>query len=268
MDSNISVSVVIPVYNAEKTIISCIESVLSQSYSVSEIIIINDGSTDSTKDILENYLFSKRLNNVYLYNQINSGPSKARNYGIMLAKSEWIAFLDSDDRWLDVKLEKQLLVLENNVNCKLIGTLKYNELKIQSSSPIFKVISFKSLIFKNYFLTSSVVVSKDILKQYMFDEHKKYAEDYKLWLQIIYSNQGIIIEEGLFYYSSFDKTQKSLSHNLFKMEIGVYENFKYLYTNNMINFLQFLEISLFSFIKFIIRSIRFYYFSMKTLIRL
>ena len=103
------VSVVIPAYNAEKTIADCLDSVNDQTYPDIEIIVINDGSADQTLKLLEEYQrFSLRP--LRIYTQKNAGPSVARNCGISLAKGEYIAFLDADDRWVKDKIENQLKV--------------------------------------------------------------------------------------------------------------------------------------------------------------
>ena len=88
------ISVIIPLYNKEKSISSTIESVLSQTYKDFELIIINDGSTDKSEEIIRKYLNDSRIKYYY---KTNSGVSSTRNYGINIAKGEWILFLDADD---------------------------------------------------------------------------------------------------------------------------------------------------------------------------
>lgn len=108
---NQKISVVISVYNAEFSIIQCIESVLLQTVPLLEIIVINDGSTDRTEVCLD-FKNDKQLNILKVITQENMGPSRARNSGISHSMGDWIAFLDSDDKWLPDKIEKQLNVLE------------------------------------------------------------------------------------------------------------------------------------------------------------
>ncbi|MBM2835200.1 MAG: glycosyl transferase [Candidatus Brocadiaceae bacterium] len=100
ISENVQVSVVIPTYNRAPYVIMAIESVLAQSYQDYEIIVVDDGSTDGTRDVLEPYRDRIR----YMY-QDNKGVSAARNTGIQESRGEWIAFLDSDDEWLPNKLE-------------------------------------------------------------------------------------------------------------------------------------------------------------------
>jgi len=252
MDSNVKISVVIPAYNVQNSIISCLNSVLAQTINISEIIIINDGSTDTTEKVCLEYKKLKHLDNLKVISQINSGPSKARNVGVKESTGNWIAFIDSDDKWKPEKVEKQLAILEQNPDCKLIGTLKHNESKNISLITLYNKITFRSMLFKNSFFTSSVIIQKDIFMKFRFDELKKYAEDYKLWLQVIYSYKGLVLNEGLIYYGIPDKKekQKSLSSKLWKMEMGVLDNFCFLYKMKMINIFEFLFATSFSFIKF------------------
>lgn len=99
------VSVIIPTYNREKTILRAIQSVLEQTYTNLEVLVIDDGSTDGTADIV-NGIEDDRVKYVVL--EQNGGPSKARNVGVEMAESEWIAFQDSDDCWHNNKLEVQM----------------------------------------------------------------------------------------------------------------------------------------------------------------
>lgn len=108
-EKSISVSVVIPTYNRSRYVTKAIDSVLAQTYKDYEIIVVDDGSTDNTKDVLQPYMDQIR----YIY-QENTGVSAARNTCISAAKGEWVAFLDSDDEWLPDKLCRHIKCLEEN----------------------------------------------------------------------------------------------------------------------------------------------------------
>ncbi len=97
------VSVIIPTYNRERYVVKAIDSILNQQYDDHEIIVVDDGSTDNTKEKLESY----RGKITYIY-QVNSGVSAARNAGFQNAEGEWLAFLDSDDEWLPDYLSTQM----------------------------------------------------------------------------------------------------------------------------------------------------------------
>ena len=106
------VSIIIPVYNAEKTLERCLESVVSQSYRNIEIIIVNDGSTDGSQKICTNYC--QRYSNIQLINQNNFGPATARNIGIDTATGKYISFVDADDYIESNMIEAMLRVAEKN----------------------------------------------------------------------------------------------------------------------------------------------------------
>ena len=111
------VSVIVPSYNREKTIKRCLDSILNQSYPASEIIVVDDGSTDKTLDILNR----EYLTEVTVIKQEHKGSQAARNLGIQAAKGEYIAFLDSDDEWLPDKLEIQVRELRKNPDAVICG---------------------------------------------------------------------------------------------------------------------------------------------------
>ena len=108
-------SVVIPAYNCEKTIERVLDSVMAQTRFdlITEIIVINDGSTDNTDAIIKDYIKRKQGNKINYIIQENHGVSYTRNKGIRIAEGEWIALLDSDDIWNPVKIERQYEVIES-----------------------------------------------------------------------------------------------------------------------------------------------------------
>ncbi len=121
-----SVTVVIPAYNAESTLEKAVQSVLDQTVQVESIIIVNDGSKDNTLKIVEDLKAKAALSDgapaIKLISIENSGASHARNVGIKAAKTEYIAFLDSDDSWHAEKIEKQLQVFAEHKDAALVST--------------------------------------------------------------------------------------------------------------------------------------------------
>ncbi|MDI6046656.1 glycosyltransferase family 2 protein [Flavobacterium yafengii] len=233
MKSVITISVIIPCYNSEKTIGVCIKSILSQSESVNEIIIVDDGSTDqSIKIIKESFKYSNV--NFKLHEQKNSGPSIARNKGVELASSTHIAFMDSDDQWfLDhILISKQFL--ENNLEYKIAAT-KYSSAFVSFSGEI----TFKKLLLKNYFSTPCVVLDKDcFFENGGFNEKMKYSEDYNLWLNIAFKSRVYLLDyvgaQNVDYKRPFGDT--GLSSNLFAMHKGVLQCYESLCLKGRINF--------------------------------
>ncbi len=218
---NPKVSIVIPTYNRETIICKAIDSALSQTYKNLEIIIVDDGSTDNTKTVLEKY--GSRLN--YFY-QENKGISGARNAGIKRSTGQYIAFLDSDDYWLPDKLEKQIeLFLQypeyGMVACQCAsigadGQFRQKNRHGKSGSVLFDL--FK----KNFIRTSSAVIKKEcFLKSGLFDENLKECEEYDLWLRISAHYQVGFINEPLAVYTDNPKgaSTDSLRGRLYRLQV-------------------------------------------------
>lgn len=253
---NSLVSVIIPAFNAEETIIACVQSVLEQTYRSLEIIVIDDGSKDATKSIIEAYKKDLNLDNLVVLSQKNAGPSAARNLGIKLAKGAYVAFLDADDRWDAEKIEKQIYCLQKNnaalVGCKCrIGNRKCNCFSVTKKEV---EISFTKLLYHNYFNTPSVVVASDIVKRINFNVNQRYSEDYRLWLEIARRYKCIYLDECL--VQLYDKPifgSSGLSANLWKMEKGELNNYKYFYSEHCISGAKFLFCSSISLLKYVRR---------------
>jgi glycosyltransferase involved in cell wall biosynthesis len=182
----LQVSVVIPVYNRCETIGRAIRSVVSQTHSPAEVIVVDDGSTDGTPARVR-----REFGDVVLVrNAENRGVSHARNRGIESASSEWVALLDSDDEWLPAKLEKQLAVLAAQPSMPLCHT---DEIWIRNGvrvNPRKRHRKRGGFIFE-YCLPlcvispSAAVIRKDLLDDLGgFDESMPACEDYDLWLRV------------------------------------------------------------------------------------
>ena len=249
------ISVIIPMYNAESTIQNCIESVLYQTYKARvEIIVVNDGSTDNSKLLVED-IIRNNISNIFirLINKENAGVSSARNYGIKLAKGEYIALLDSDDEWLPEKIDKQLKVLQSNNNISFIGGLITNK---TNDKPQIIDISLHMLIFKNYFQPSTVLFKREIVEKIgYFDESQKYAEEGNYFIRIANIYRCVLINDKLVNYGQGKHAFgiSGLSANLFEMEKGELKNLQYAYKHGYINFITYLTAFIFSILKYIRR---------------
>lgn len=234
---NRTVSVIIPLYNSSGTIEACLRSVLAQSISVHEIIVIDDGSTDDSLQIIQTLKQNDQIDNLLIYQQENSGPSAARNLGISVSSGEFIAFLDSDDTWLETKLEKQMICFDNHSEVGIIGTnYRISNTKVNETiKKPPKVISFHQLLFKNYFVTSSVVIRRSALGSNLFNERKRYSEDYELWLRLTYSSKALLIPEPLVVYCKPLVSTIGLSARLIKMTCGELNNYIRMYHEKKIN---------------------------------
>ncbi|MBO0545100.1 glycosyltransferase family 2 protein [Clostridium botulinum] len=160
-----SVSVIIPYYNSERTIIRALSSVINQVYKNFEIILIDDGSTDNSYKIVGSFIKNNSQYQIKNLQQKNSGPSKARNLGIKKSIGEYIAFLDSDDSWNKNKLKIQMDFIESRQDIFILGCdhkiVEDNRNIIKSKNLYkFREVNFYLRLFKNYFSTPSVIIKK------------------------------------------------------------------------------------------------------------
>ena len=185
-NSCLGVSVIMPAYNAEKTIARSIASVLAQTHQKLELIIIDDCSVDSTLQIAEQYVAQDARVQV-LRNDHNCGVAYSRNCGIQTAQYPWIAFLDSDDTWKPCKLEKQLsTVMETDASLCYTSYALVDE-KGEKVRPDYVVpvqTNFNLLLKENTIGCSTVLVSSEVVEAYHFQSNY-YHEDYVLWLEIL-----------------------------------------------------------------------------------
>lgn len=236
MKPEITISVIIPCYNAENTIISCLNSIVNQSQPVDEIIIVDDGSTDNSVNIITE-LFKELDVKYILYKQKNSGPSTARNKGVALSSSSHIAFMDSDDEWFQDHILLTKEFLKNNIKYSIVST-KY----FSACVKYYGEISFEKLLFKNCFLTPCVVINKGcFLKSGGFNEKMKYCEDYFLWLDIAFKNKVYLLDyvgaKNVNYKRPFG--DKGLSANLDLMHQGVLQCYEEVYKKRRISKIKF-----------------------------
>jgi len=224
------VSVIMPAYNAEKFIAESIESILNQSYSNWELIVINDGSTDQTKSIVSNFLSDDRIQ--LINHEYNQGLIISRNSGIEAANGKYIANLDSDDIALPLRLQKQVNFLENNINYVLLGSACVNidakGSQINTTRREIPNLALKSiLLFSNYFINSSVMMKTEIAKKVSYDSSIPLAEDYYYFVEL--SQYGDIgnLSETLIKYRIHDnniskvkeKELKNATQLIFKKQL-------------------------------------------------
>lgn len=208
------VSIIIPIYNTAKYLDTCLNSILKQTYQNLEIILVDDGSTDDTSKIIDNY--AKKNKRIIVFHQKNRGQSAARNAGIKLATGDYISFIDSDDT-VKPNFITELLEVYNNETALSVCGIHYKRLKAKSAEDVYisplrsrkKHESFKSYIL--YLLAidgrmySSVnkLYRADIAKKLQFDESINFAEDTKFVLNYLAKAQGDIrfVLEPLYIYN-------------------------------------------------------------------
>jgi glycosyltransferase involved in cell wall biosynthesis len=203
------ISIIIPVYNTDKYLANCINSVLSQSFTDFECILIDDGSSDKSSLICDDY--AKKDSRIIVIHKTNGGVSSARNAGLDIAQGEWITFIDSDD-WVE---NKYIEIMYNNAikfNCDLSScglkkfSIKGDLLDINKQYPIlfFDKISAKKALFEfKYYGTGTVI--KLVKKQFItynnirFDNKLKVCEDGLFWFQVIDKLQKVVYDSTPYY---------------------------------------------------------------------
>lgn len=180
------VSVVIPVYNAERFIGQTIESVQAQTYQEWELIIVDDCSSDHSWKIVQSYVRKdSRIKTIKL--EKNSGVAIARNSGIKQAKGKYIALLDSDDIWLEDKLERQVALAEKRTASIVYCSYDFIDEKGEQIKKPFivpEVTSYKSMLSSSVISCSTALIDSDLLKQHLFNPGF-YHEDYVLWMELL-----------------------------------------------------------------------------------
>ncbi len=200
------ISVIVPVYNVENYLKKCLETIVNQTFKDIEIICVNDGSTDKSRKILEEY--KNKDSRVIIVDKQNGGLSSARNAGLKVATGKYISFIDSDD-WVDLamleKLYKNITSLNTDISICAVHLFDEQEQKLNDKEPYFNL---------NYFDTSfdGKVFSYKETKDFLMDVcvmawnklyRKSFLDEYKAEFP-----EGLIFEDGPFFFSIFFKTQR------------------------------------------------------------
>jgi glycosyltransferase involved in cell wall biosynthesis len=219
-NKNPLVSVIIPTYNRGWILKEAIDSVLSQDFDDFELIVVDDGSTDNTQDILDGY-----ARDITVIRQDNRGVSAARNAGIDSASGQFIAFLDSDDLWLPGKLSLQVDFFNSNPEALICQT---EEIWIKNGkrvNPKKHHKKFSGMIFRHSLplcivSPSAVMLKKSLLdKTGVFDESFPACEDYDLWLRISCKYPVFLIDTPLIIKRGGHEDQLSKTPKLDKYRI-------------------------------------------------
>ena len=216
------VSVIIPTYNREKFISECVQSVLAQTLPAREIIIVDDGSTDATYNILRdlgfNSLSTKKTVLRYFFQQ-NRGVSSARNLGIKEARSEYIALLDSDDLWLKSKLDRQVSAFQNDTQssrlCHTDEIWIRNGVRVNQHKKHKKNGGnvFQSCLKLCCISPSSAMMHRSVFEDFgFFDEDLPACEDYDFWLRYSAKEDVNFIDEPLIIKKGGHSDQLSGAH--------------------------------------------------------
>lgn len=258
------VSVVIPCYNCANVVERAVYSVVTQTLPPQEIILVNDGSQDSTLDVL--YTLQRNHDRGVLVKvvdlQKNHGPGYARNTGWDLASQPYIAFLDADDTWHPKKLEIQYNWMKTHPGVVLTGhdciwiregiggEKQYMDLP--SSFRVQRIT--RNLLWSNVLSTPSVMIRRDLPLR--FKPGKRFSEDYLLWLEIVLRNMPafkICLPLAFLYKAPYGAG--GLSGKLWEMEKGELETYWSLYKEGLLPFWLSVVLSGFSLAKFVRRTI-------------
>lgn len=198
------ISIVIPVYNVAEYLVECVQSVLNQTYTNFEILLIDDGSTDSSKELCDELV--TKDGRIKAFHKKNGGLSSARNYGIDRASGEYILFLDSDDYWVEnnflSSLTKKLQVEEFDVirgeyvNVDERGNRLYTpdqwkghlNLKEQLKEQVFSSYEMMKYVINGYFFSWLFIFRKSVIDKFRFDENRKFQEDIDFAIKVFSKN--------------------------------------------------------------------------------
>jgi glycosyltransferase involved in cell wall biosynthesis len=210
------ISIIIPVYNSEQFLSATLESVLQQTYSHFEIMIIDDGSLDNTSVICKKYSIQDAR--IHYRHQMNRGPAAARNVGIAAAKGNFICLLDGDDCMHPQRLEMQLAEFRRDPSIDVVYTAlqiideKGKPTHIMHSREFDPANFLVELLFRNPLPWPMIMAKADCLIQNPFDEHFRYAEDYELIVRLAQKGYRFkYIDAPLTYYR---RHSKNVSNNL------------------------------------------------------
>lgn len=221
------VSVITPTFNAEKYIRATLQSVLNQSYQNWEMILVDDASTDRTVSIIEE--FAQKDNRIKLFQLTeNSGNGFARNVALEKAAGKYIAFLDADDLWFPLKLEKQIQFLKAN---NLPFTFSFydcideegNSLNRRVEAPLN--LTYNQLFFCNYVGNLTAIYDVDYFGKITLEASQK-RQDWRLWLTILKKIKTTKpVSEPLAFYRIRKDSISSSKFKLIKHNFGVYREF-------------------------------------------
>jgi teichuronic acid biosynthesis glycosyltransferase TuaG len=206
-----TVSVIIPTYNREEELLRAVRSVLAQTVPALEILVCDDGSTDGSKAMIE-VLGNPAVR--WIDCGRNGRPAIPRNIGIGQARGDYVAFLDSDDAWLPVKIERQLAALESS-GCRLASSNANRIIDGRNTGPYISYekarMRVADMIPVNWVICSTVMVERALLETTArFPEESKYkaVEDYALWLRLAATNEIAYVSEPLIDY--YDDPKSSI----------------------------------------------------------
>lgn len=204
------ISIIIPCYNVANTILETLDSALNQTYPNTEIIIIDDGSSDHLDQIIQPHLLTHK--NVHLYKQENKGLPAARNAGVLNSKGTYLVFLDGDDL-----LDKTFLAQCHNEFKKdsSVSLVYTDTILFEAKSGLLKLprYSYQTLLIGNCIVATAMIRRDYFEDAGLYDESLKFEEDWELWIRYLHKYPNVVkIPKPLFYYRK-RKTRDSMTDN-------------------------------------------------------
>ena len=207
------VSVIVPCYNYAHFLPDCLKSILGQTFKDFEAIIVDDGSTDNSKEVAKRFLSDPRFHYIY---QVNQGLSAARNTGIRNAKGEFIAIVDPDDMWFPTKLEEQIKFMEKHPSYGLVYSDaelyiggKHSSRTVRNGKLFYDGWCFEEMLMDNGVVCPSVLIRKECFDTVgLFDDEvlAMYSEDWDQWLRIARKYKIGSIQKPLLYYRVHERS--------------------------------------------------------------
>jgi glycosyltransferase involved in cell wall biosynthesis len=206
--NNPTVSVLMPVYNGMPYLPQAVSSIINQTFSDFEFIIVNDGSADGTTSYLNN-LNDTRI--VLIHTEKNQGLTAALQLGMERAQGKYIARLDADDIALPHRLNFQVAYMERNPEIVLLGTacevIDRNGNRLKGSLKSLDDLEIRwKMLFKNPFVHSTVMFRSDIIRKHQLTYVLRHGEDYQLWVELLRYGKGIILPEITIQYRVHDSS--------------------------------------------------------------
>lgn len=226
------ISIIIPTYNSNLFIKRAIESIIHQTFTDWELLIVDDCSTDNTKEIIQEFIDQDQRIQLLTTITNSGGPATPKNIGVANSKGIYIAFLDHDDEWMPEKLEKQIKIFKESKDENL-GIISCGANLINNQGKCFSIykptkrkVTFPEILIRNPIYSNSSVLIKRIAIETVGqrDEYMKYSEDWEMWIRICKAGYTMdFVYEPLFnYYFHDSNITKAKGDKLIKVKDALY----------------------------------------------